>query len=236
MLPRQQGQDHVLDPGGVLGLVQAEPAVAAAVVGQDLRLPAEDAQGKDHLVVKVHETAAAQIVLVLEVYGGKIHPLHRVAVDIGLGEHHVLAVGDVGPGLLDLLLGGKVAAGALEQVPENGIQVGVAVGQGEGLRALPPGIGVDDGGAQTVDGAEGELPCQVLPEEGGKPPGHVSGGGDGVGDGEDLLWRDATAVDEAAQPGHQYGGLAAARHRQQQHGTRSGPHRRFLLFTQRQGQ
>ena len=142
----------------------------------------------------------------------------------------------MGPGLLDLLLGGEVAAGALEQIPEDGVQVGVAVGQGEGLGALPAGIGMDDGGTQAVDGAEGELPGQVLPEEGGEPPGHVGGGGDGVGDGEDLPGRDPAAADEAAQPGHQHGGLAAARHRQQQGGSRSGQHRGLLLLAQRQRQ
>lgn len=121
MLPRQQGEDDVLDLGGVLRLVQAEPPVPGAVMAQDLRLPAEDAQGEDHLVIKVHEPASAQIVLIFKVHGGKVHPLHRMAVDVCLGEHHVLAVGDVGPGLFDLLFGGIVGAGADQKIPEDGV-------------------------------------------------------------------------------------------------------------------
>ncbi len=233
--PGQQGQDGVLDLGGVLGLVQAEVAAALLVVGQDVRLPAEDPEGEDHLVIKVHEPAPAQVVLVLEIDRGEVHALHAVGVDLGFGEYHVLAVGDVGPGVPDLLLGGIGGPGPGQQVPHHGIELALVVRQGERLRALPAGVEAEDGGAQAVDGPEGQLPGKGLPKEGLEALLHVPGGRDRIGDGEELPGRDALAVQKIAQPGHQNGGLAAPRHRQQQHRPLSLTHGGHLLFVQLDG-
>ena len=231
----QQAEDGVLNLGGVLGLVHADIGPPAAEVGQDVRVLAEDAAGENHLVVVVHASAAEQIVLVLEVHPGEVHPLHLVGVDLRFGKHHVLAVGDVGAGGLYQELAGEGGAGADQQIPDDAAQLPLIVQQGKGLRAPLPGVVSDHHGAQAVDGAEGEPPGLLLPEEAYKPGPHVPGGGHGVGHGENLLRRDAPAAEHVPQPGDQHSGLAASRHSQEQRGPLRQADRLLLLRVQGDG-
>lgn len=79
-----------LDLGGALGLVQAKIAVPPLIIGQNVRLAAEDPEGKDHLAVKVHEPAPAQVVLVVEIDHGEVHVFYSVGVDLRFGEIYTL--------------------------------------------------------------------------------------------------------------------------------------------------
>ena len=79
------------------------------------------------------------------------------------------------------------------------------------------GIESDKRDAQAVDGPEGQLSSRARPEERLEAPLHIPGSGYRVGDSQEVSMGDASAVDKAAQLGHQNSGLAAPRHRQQQH-------------------
>ena len=225
----QQAEDGVLDFGGILGLVHTEVGVFALEVGQDVGVPAENPQGKDHLVVVVHAAVALQILPVTEIDGGEIHPVHLNGPHLLIPQHAVLAAGDAGAHLLHLLLPRPLGPVGLHQPAHQGVQLPLIGPQSERLRPLGPGVVGDDGLADAVDGAEGQRAGVRLPKEGGKAPLHVPGGGYSVGDGEDAPRLHPQAVDEIAQPGHQGGGLAAARHRQQQGGPLGPEDGRLLL-------
>ena len=85
----------------------------------------------------------------------------------------------------------------------------------------------------SVQRAELRACRQLGTEPGGKPAAHLVGGGHRVGHRQGLLRRSARAQKQVAQPGDQHGGLAAARHCQQQHGAPVGCDRRALLRIER---
>ena len=176
----------------------------------------EDAVCKDHLVVVIHVSAAEEIVLVFEVDPWKIHPIHLVGMDLGFGQHHVFAEGDMGAGIADLLVAGERRAGAGQEIAEYAFDLPLVIQQCECLRPLLPGVGPDHHSAQAVDGTERQLARVFFPEEAGIPGFHVFCGRHSVGHGEDTLRADAFAIEHVPQPGNQYGGLAAPRHSQQQ--------------------
>ena len=225
---RQQAKNLVLDLGSVLGLVHAEVGKAGLVVGQQIGEAAQDAAGKDHLVVVVHAAAALQLLPIGEVDGGKIHSVQPDLPDLFIGEQHVLAVGDPGADLLHVLIGGVVAPGG-HQLPDQGGQAALAALQLEGDGPLDPGVAVDDGLADAVDGAEREGFGVLRSEEGVKPALHVPGGGYRVGDGEDMPRIYPQTVEHIPQSGDQHGGLAAARNGQQEGGPVHLPHGGLLL-------
>ena len=135
----------------------------------------------------------------------------------GFGEHHVLAVGNEGADLLNLLVAGKRNALAGQQIPDLAVELDV-IRQLKRLCIFTPGIVPDYLDAQAVDGAEFQTAGQLIPEALCKAAAHVSRGGYRVGHGENLLRGNIMAEDQKAQPGHQYRGLAAPRHSQQKHG------------------
>ena len=214
----QQAEDGVLNLRGVLGLVHADVGPPALEVGQNVRVLPENAAGEDHLVIVVHPPGATEVVLILKIHPWEVHPVHLVGVDLRLRQHHVLAVGDVGAGIADLLVAGKGRTGSREEIPDHALDLPLIVQQGKCFRVFLPGVVADHHRAQAVDGAEGQLAGVVFPKDTGKPGLHVLGSRHGVGHGEDALWRDALAVEHVSQPGHQHGGLAAPRHSQQQDG------------------
>ena len=226
---RQQVEDGVLNLGGVLGLVHAETGEPALIPGQQLRVPPQGPPGEHQLVVVVHAAVLLQIAAVAEVHRREVHPVHADGPDLLVPQHAVLAAGDLPPHLLHLLLPRPLRPVGLHQPAHQGIQLPLIAPQGEGLHAPQPGVAGDDGLAQAVDGAEGQFLRVLLPEEGDEAALHVPGGGHGVGDGEQLPGIHPLAVDQIAQPGHQGGGLAAARHRQQQGGPHVGEDGRLLL-------
>ncbi len=230
--PRQQGDDLVLDLGSVLGFVHTEIAVPVLKIPQHRRHSFEDLQGKDHLVVVVHPAPALQLRLVAVVEGGQIGQVGLQGRDALLVQGHVLDVGDGGAQLLEGAVGGVVLRHLLVELGE---QTGQFPLVGHELGLLPvvaAAVILQDHRRHPVDGAEGQPLRQLRPEPGRKPGAHLPGGGHRVGHGQDGLRRDAPALHHVAQPGHQHGGLAAARHRQQQHRTVHGGHRRPLLVVE----
>ena len=135
------------------------------------------------------------------------------------GDHAVFHIGNGGLYRLDGALRGKFPALPPADLSDDGRLASDILQQLEGLAALGTLIGPNDSAAHSVDGAKLQPVGQRLAEEGGEAPGHIPGGGDGVGHGEDVFRRHALG-DEVANAGDQHRGLAAARHCQQQH--RSG--------------
>ena len=150
----QQPEDGMLDFGGVLGLIYTEVGIPRPKALQNVGVLAEDTQSKDHLVVVVHQAAAAQKVLVTLVDGGKVHAVHLVLLDFLLSEHLVFAVCNVGTGLFDLKLTGKVDAALDQQRFDHGIEHFLVVCQFKWLHALALGVVLYHHGADTVDGPE----------------------------------------------------------------------------------
>ena len=218
----------MLDFGGVLGLVHTEVGVAAAELLQKLRELAQNPVGVDHLVVVVHELVGAQQAAVLLVDGRKLHPLHLYLFQIFTGNHAVFHIGDGGLYRLDGALRGKFPALPPADLSDDGRLASSVLQQLKGLAALGALIGPNDSAAYSVNGAKLQPVGQGLAEKGGEAPGHIPGGGDGVGHGEDVLRRHALG-DEVANAGDQYRGLAAARHCQQQNRSGEGLNGLFLL-------
>ena len=113
----------MLDLRGILSFVYADIGPPPLELGQDVRILPEDAAGEDHLVVIIHFPAAEEIVLVFEVNPWKIYPLYLVGVDLLLGQHHVLAVRDMGAGVFDLEVAGERRSGAGEQVTDHTVDL-----------------------------------------------------------------------------------------------------------------
>ena len=212
----QQTEDGVLDLRGVLGLVHADVRPPALEVRQDVRILTEDAVGKDHLIVVVHTLRPEEKILILEVDSREVHPIHLVGVDLRFCQHHVLAIGDMGAGVVDLLVAGESRTGSGQKIPDHALDLPLIVQQRECLCAFLPGVGPDHHRAQAVDGAEGQLVRVFFTEEADEPGFHILCSRHGVGHGEDPLRADALAVEHVPQPGHQHRSLAAPRHSQQQ--------------------
>ncbi len=124
----------------------------------------------------------------------------------------------MGAGVAHLLVAGERCPGAGKQVADDALDLPLIVQQGESVRALLPGVVLDDHRAQAVDGAEGQLVRVLLAKEAGEPGLHIPRGRYSIGHGEDALRADALAVEHVPQPGDQHRGLAAPRHSQQQDG------------------
>lgn len=133
-------------------------------------------------------------------------------------EHHVFAVGDVSTGIFDLQITGESHAGMGKQVPNDSVNFPLIIQQGKRLGILLAGIVLNHHRAQAVDGPEGELVRIRFTEQAGKALFHIPRGGNRIGDGQDALGRDASAIEHIPQPGNQHSGFAASRDSQQKDG------------------
>ena len=234
-LASQQADDGVLDFRGVLGLIHAVIPVPVPNRPQNLRILPENLEGIDHLVVVIHQLSVPQGLAVGLIEGREVQALHLNFRQLLPLEHLVLHIGDGGLEALYGALRGKLIGLVPVEFPQQSALLAAVLQQAEGGAAHDPLIIADYPAAHAVDGAEAQPLCRLLAEAGGKPPLHIPGGRHGIGHGEDALRLDAPHVAHVAQPGHQDGGFAAARHCQQQHRPLRLLHRSLLLRVQTDG-
>ena len=234
LLPRQQADDGVLDLGGVLGLVHAQIGVSPPPLLENLGIAPQNLIGVAQLIIVVHEPPLPQGLVVGLVDGREVDAVDVHAVQVGPAGQAVFYIGDGGLDGLDGGLRGVLLGEIAADLPDKGGLPSGVLQQIKGLLVHQLLAPADDGGAHPVDGAEGQPLRQLRPEEGGKAPAHIPGGGDGVGHGEDAPGVHPQPQHQVADAADQHGGLAAAGHRQQQHRAVHGLNGGLLLLVQAQ--
>ena len=217
----------MLHAGGILRLIHAEIAVPLTERGCHGGRAVQDLQRKAELVIVVHLVPRLERLLVSAVQLRQIFKVRLQLVKLGIGQAHILNVGDGRAQLLEGAFGGILMVDALPQLQQQRRCLSLALQQVGRCAAVHPAVERDDARRHAVDGAEFHPRRLGLPEPRGKPGAHLLRGGHRVGHCQDRLRCDAADLGHVAQAGDQHGGLAAARHRQQQHravyGRNGGP-------------
>ena len=232
-LLRQHPDDLMLHAGGILRLIHAEIAVPLTERRRHGGGAVQDLQRKAELVIVVHFVPRPEGLLVSAVQRRQILKVRLQLVKLGIGQAHIFNVGDGCAQLLEGAFGGVFMVDALPQLQQQRRSITLALQQVGRGAAVHPAVERDNTRRHAVDGAELHPRRLGIPEPRGKPGAHLLRGGHRVGHCQDRLRRDAADLGHVAQSGDQHGGLAAARHRQQQHRAVYGCNGGFLLGVQR---
>ncbi len=217
-LPGQQGNDPVLDPGSILGLIHTDILIPLPEVPQGQRTSLQDPAGIHHLVIVIHQPLPAQFPTVSLVY--LPDPAVRLLfqpVNLFGRQHPVLDICDPSTDILQVTLCGELPFHTAVDLCQYATEKLLVCHQAKGI--LPDQVPVitDDLGADTIDGAEFQPPFHLFPEEGPEAGRHIPGSCHGICQCQDLLRLHLGTVDHISQPGYQHGGLPTPWHGQHQH-------------------
>ena len=229
----QQLDDRVLDSGRVLCLIHADIRKALLKSIQHDGIFLQDGIGIGHLIVKVHQVPLPQGVPVPLDDFGQMVDLTVKLFDLFLRQHHVLDVCDETADFPDLTVLRVAIVYTLTDFADEAVELSLVRHQIKGRAACVAAAKVvDNRFGDTVDRAKLEPFRGGLTEEGSKAALHVLRRRDGVGHCQDGFRIDSPAKNHIPQPGHQHGGFAAARRRQQKYRPVDGRYRFLLLGIQ----
>ncbi len=229
--PRQQLQPEILHRVGVLIFVHQHVFEALAILGEDLRLCAQDGEHLQQQIAEIRRVQRAQPLLILAI--------ERTPLAVGVGMRFaighlfgakaaVLPVVDKAgerarrPALLvDVLRFDQLLHQAQLVVSIQDGEVGFEAGQ---LRMAPQHARADG-----MEGAQPLHPLHHAADEGADALLHLARRLVGEGDGEDLPGPGSAGGEDVGQPGGQHAGLAGAGAGQHQHRTIDGEHRLALF-------
>ncbi len=207
----EQPQPEVLDQIGVLVLVHQDVAEAAVVIGQHIRLRAQDFRHVQQQVAEIRRVQGAQPLLVR-----RIQRLRPAVGEVGVlvrrdsrrGQAAVLPALDHPhqPGRSPAL--GVDALGLHHLLQQAKLVVGVQDGE-VGRQPDMLGVAAQHPRAQGVEGAKPQA-LGGLAEDGADPFPHFAGGLVGESDGEHLVGEGALRQQDMGEAGGQHAGLPRA--------------------------